>query len=504
MLKYIIYLLFIVFVSACNSNSGSHGHSHDTIGAESNHETHGHEESVLSYTLFNEGYELFVEFTPLIVGYNSNFAAHFTRLADYKPLTQGEVTVSIIKDKKGIRNKVDNPSCPGIFRPKLNPVESGLFKMIFELKTDGKIVVFDLGKIEVFSNKESVKIIEDKNVDDEISFLKEQAWKTDFATMIVKPKEHHAVIQTAGKVKNHPQMSHTVSAQADGRLKLMALSGKSVRKGELVAIIQSAGIDSDISVKFEESKIGFEKTKTDYLRTKSLVESGAISKKDFNTMISAYSQDSIRYFQMKGLVSQGNVNIYAPSDGFITDIIVKNGSMVNEGDDLLKITVNKSFLIETYISSSYAGISKGIFDALFKIPSNGKTFTLDDLAGKLITENFYIQDGSTRMPCNFLVAGSENLFQGQFLEAFLYTDKKDSALVIPISAIIEEQGKHFVYVQTGGESFVKREISFVNNDGQNVEIVNGLKSDERIVSKGVYPIKLSSMSGDLPLHGHTH
>jgi len=79
-----------------------------------------------------------------------------------------------------------------------------------------------------------------------------------------------------------------------------------------------------------------------------------------------------------------------------------------------------------------------------------------------------------------------------------------SALVIPLSSIVEEQGQYYAFVQKGGESFVKRQIEIANSDGILTEVISGLKVGERIVTQGAYQIKLAAMAGDLPLHGHTH
>jgi len=84
------------------------------------------------------------------------------------------------------------------------------------------------------------------------------------------------------------------------------------------------------------------------------------------------------------------------------------------------------------------------------------------------------------------------------------TNPTEKAIVVPYSALLEEQGKYFVYVEKAGESFLKREVVLKGNDGLYAEISSGLKPGERVVTKGIQPIKLSSMAGGLPLHGHTH
>ena len=69
---------------------------------------------------------------------------------------------------------------------------------------------------------------------------------------------------------------------------------------------------------------------------------------------------------------------------------------------------------------------------------------------------------------------------------------------------MEEQGNYYVYVQTSGEGFQKRELKIGVNDGISVQILSGIKENERVVTKGAYQIKLVSMSGKMPEHGHEH
>ena len=40
--------------------------------------------------------------------------------------------------------------------------------------------------------------------------------------------------------------------------------------------------------------------------------------------------------------------------------------------------------------------------------------------------------------------------------------------------------------------------------GSEVEITKGLSLGEVVVTKGVYQVKMASMSGQAPAHGHAH
>jgi membrane fusion protein, heavy metal efflux system len=119
--------LFSFAIIACN-NPASEEHAHAPDGS------HPEEEGLqpVSYTLYSENSELFVEFKPLVVGSTSSFATHLTKLGDnFLPYTEGTVTISLLQGRKGIKNTAKEPGSPGIFRLALQPTQAGLGKLVF-------------------------------------------------------------------------------------------------------------------------------------------------------------------------------------------------------------------------------------------------------------------------------------------------------------------------------------------------------------------------------------
>jgi membrane fusion protein, heavy metal efflux system len=371
-MKTLLYISFIVMTSlfiGCNNNKG--GHTHDTVGGHEAHDDHGHEAGAISYTLFSNDYELFVEFPALMVGQTSTFAAHFTLLSTYKPVSEGKLTLSIIQGNKGIRHSVDAPSSPGIFRPALQPKETGTYKMLFELESPSGNARFEIPEIQVFANAEEAAhaTLEPAN-GDEISYLKEQAWKTEFATQDVSMQPFYSVIHTSAKVKGQAQSSVAINAQTEGQANLIAVLGQSVRKGELLAVIASSGIENNLNSRLKESKIAFEKSKADYNRTKPLVENQVVSQKDFLQIESQYKQDSLRYYQLANQVSQNGLKVTSPVEGFVSSVNVSNGQFVDKSSVIMHIGSNSELLIEAYVNQSDFQKVSGIFDANFSFADN--------------------------------------------------------------------------------------------------------------------------------------
>lgn len=507
-MKKVTFSLFIsmsILFIACNNNKSMGGHSHDTIGGHAEHDDHEHDAGAISYTLFSNDYELFVEFPALTVGQTSTFAAHFTQLNTYKPVAEGKLTVSIIQGTKGLRHTVDAPSTPGIFRPALQPKEPGVYIMLFELESTSGNASFEIPDIQVFADaEEATNAAVEPASGDEISYLKEQAWKTEFATQDVTMQSFYSVIRTSAKVKGQAQSAIAVSAQTEGQANLFAVTGQQVRKGELLAVIASSGIENSLNARLNESKIAFEKSKADYTRTQPLVENRMVSQKEFLQIESQYKQDSLRYFQLANQVSPDGLKVTSPIEGFISSIMVSNGQFVEKGSVIMHVGSKSELLIEAYVNQSDFLKVSGVFDANFSFAGNPETITLKEINGKMISATAFVSETTTRIPVTFSVQNNGKLMPGMFLEAFLKTGLKEQALVVPLSSIIEEQGQYFVFVQTGGESYVEREVVLASNDGILTEITSGLSPGERIVTKGAYQIKLAAMSGALPLHGHTH
>lgn len=515
-IHYILLAMLSIGFIGCNNQKGGHA-GHDDHGG------HGHEAGALSYTLFSNDYELFVEFPALTVGQISAFAAHFTQLTTYKPVAEGKLTVSISKSGKGIRHSVDAPASPGIFRPALQPKEAGIYKMLFELVSPNGNVTFEIPQIQVYANADeaahaseeeaggdepsaasSISQLKSYSESDKISYLKEQVWKTEFETQEITLKPFYSVIHTSAIVSGQPQASVAVNSQSEGQVNLFSIVGQSVKKGDLLAVVAGSGIENNINTKLKESKIAFEKSKADFIRTKPLTAKQIVSQKDFLQIESQYKQDSLKYFQLANQVSQNGLKLTSPIDGFVSKVNVSNGQFVNNGSVVLHVSNRSQVLIEAYVNQSDFQKVNGIFDANFSTADGKESITLAELNGKVTSNNAFVNENSTRIPVSFSAMNNGKLMPGMYLEAYLKTGKKQKALVAPLSSIIEEQGNYYVFLQTGGESFVKQKVEIINSDGKNTEITSGLKAGDRIVTKGAYQVKLAALAGALPIHGHAH
>ena len=89
--------------------------------------------------------------------------------------------------------------------------------------------------------------------------------------------------------------------------------------------------------------------------------------------------------------------------------------------------------------------------------------------------------------------------------ARLHIEVGESAqlLTIPREAVLEEDGKHFVYVVEGPNQYVKREVAVSTISPDQVHVLRGLTSGQRIVTKGAILIKGEEIGGCQPTRSKT-
>lgn len=68
-------------------------------------------------------------------------------------------------------------------------------------------------------------------------------------------------------------------------------------------------------------------------------------------------------------------------------------------------------------------------------------------------------------------------------------------LAVPREAVLEVDGKQFVYVVEEGSRYVKREVTIANISHEQARVVEGLKQGERIVTKGAVLVKGQELQG---------
>ena len=527
-IKIILFALLAIIYTSCNSNHEHDEHDHDHDHSEQEHDVdqeadeddaehaddQEHEDHKIQFTTYNAEFELFAEADPFIVGKASNVLSHFTNLADFKALDKGSITLRLVVSDKETTQTLKKPTRKGIYSFTIKPEHKGIGSLIFDIKTDKGSFKLTVPNISVYTDEHEADHSFHLN-EAELSeantfvFTKEQSWKIDFSTELPKKEVFGQVIKTTGQIQSAQGDEIIVSAKTNGMIKLSSdnvLEGKSVSAGKALFSISGNGLaDNNSSVRFLEAKNNFERTRSEYERSKELAKDKIVSEKALLKAKNEYDNARVIYNNLSKNFNSSGQTVTSPMSGFVKQLFVQNGQYVEPGQAIVSISKNKTLLLRADVQQKYASILGAVKSANIRTLHDNKTYTLEKLNGKLVSFGKQTNSDNYLIPVSLQIDNKGSFFSGGFVELYLKTITNTQVITIPNSSILEEQGVNFVYVQITPELFEKREVKLGASDALKTEVLKGLNTEERIVSIGAINIKLAQATGTLDAHsGHVH
>jgi len=507
-----------LMLAGCNRTSQEGGHSHPHDKAED-------PRPGLSFTDWTEQSELFMEARALVRGTDSSCAAHVTRLRDFAPLGAGKVTVLLQGGPAEEQFVSDKASPPGIFRPVARPSSSGKRHLIVTIEGDGVQSRHDLGEVVVYDSVEAAvaAIPEEAEAPGRITFLKEQQWPIEFGTAPVLQAALRPTIRASGMLRARADGEVVVSAPATGRLLAapegFPVIGSSVKADQPLATLAPRLEASDIAsldLAITSARLELRYAQREHQRLDALAKEGAVPER--RVLDAAHAEDEAkaalaaserRLAQFRGVQrtrgtnAEGGVRIRAPLAGTLVQVETAPGAFVESGSPLFRVVDLSRLWLEARIAEADIDKVRAYRGAWFSVEGSDQVFEVgpDALVGK--SQRI---DPVTRTMS--LVAAVDNadakLAVGAFARVHLITGDAQASLVVPWSAVVDDNGQPVVFVQVEGEAFDRRLVRLGVRDRGQVGILAGLKEGEHVVTKGAWSVKLAASSGSLPAHGHSH
>ncbi len=473
-------------------------------------------------THFSDKTELYVEFPTLVVGQAAVFVAHFTKLADFKPLTEGKLTVVLSGgNAPDERFVVEAQTVPGIFKPGVTPKAAGERELSLIVESALGTLTHELGPVTVFADVKAAQAGHGNNGHDDagIPFSKEQQWKIDFATVeAVKGIARPSVAATA-TIRAHPDGEARLAAPAAGLLRAAGSFprvGQTVTKGQVLAMLAPRlGGDTDqatLEAGAGKARIALDQARRERERMEALFKDEAVAEK---RLLEARANEAMaqaeaaaaqaRAGQFGGAVGKpGGIAIRAPIAGIIADVSVAAGAFVAEGAPLFHVANTARLWLEARVPESEIGRLGTPNGAAFVVDGFDQPFVIEPgRNGKLIGVGGAVDASTRTVPVIFEFANPGSALRlGMTAKAQLFSAGDKVTVLVPTSAIQDESGAQIVYVQTGGESFERRIVQTGARDGANVAILAGLDAGQRVVSKGAYLVRLSRSMAAPVGHGH--
>lgn len=337
------------------------------------------------------------------------------------------------------------------------------------------------------------------NHGNEIVLPAESAKKFGVYSQMVKPQDFNNIIKVTGQIESAASEQSIVTATAPGiiNFKPGIVEGKSINKGTIIATITSKEIAG--GDKNESDRVKVEAAKRELDRLTPLHKDSIITTKEYNAAVEAYEQAKAAY---SGVPSGGSAK--AATSGMITELLVKEGEYVTAGQQIAVISGSDRLTLRADLPEKYYPYLSTIKTATFRASYSNETIHLNEVNGRLIsTPSTASAQQSGYIPIHFSFDNNGSAVPGAYVEIFLIGNVKPDAIVLPIDAITEQQGKHYVYVKLDEECYEKRLVTIGNSNGDEIEILSGLTRKDEVVTKGAIIVKLAESSGAVP-EGHSH
>lgn len=329
--------------------------------------------------------------------------------------------------------------------------------------------------------------------------------KHEYKTAKIQLQSFHQIIKTSGEIINSPSEEIEVVATNNGRISLFAGLAKGVNVNTDQILFQISGdniIDNNIALRYNTAKADFEKAKSDFERAEKLTKNNIISEKEYEQIKLEYSNTKYEYELIAKSYKKGSGVVASPSKGYVKEYFVNEGQYVETGQKLAVINKQSRLRLVAEVSQKYVHNLPEIESATFLINNSEKAFDTESLDGKLISYGKSVNSKSYYIPVIFEIKNDKDLLPGSFTQVFLKGKELKDVIVVPVSALIEEQDNYFVFVEEDHDKFQKRHVILGDSDGTNVLVKEGLSAGEIIVTEGTYFVKLASMSNELPVHSH--
>lgn len=153
----------------------------------------------------------------------------------------------------------------------------------------------------------------------------------------------------------------------------------------------------------------------------------------------------------------GGIVVRAPFAGYVRSLEVVPGAFADKGAALFTLVRSSRGRLQADVPQKYYGRLPEVVSAVF-VAEDGAKYDTDSLNGRVVSYSRAVSP-SGLLTLTLEYDAVPQIPQGAFVQVYLRLKDRRDALTIPLSALTEEQGSYFVYVQQHEEAYEKRPVT---------------------------------------------
>jgi membrane fusion protein, heavy metal efflux system len=313
--------------------------------------------------------------------------------------------------------------------------------------------------------------------------------RTQMQVHAVRTSDMSHVVALPGVVESEPHRNMAILPPLTGLLLSLPIQlGEEVKKGQLLAVIQSANMAQAYADKLK-AKSALKQASEAWIRARKVNRVGANAIKELEQIHNNYRQAQAEMQRAKATLSalgqhqnkKDHLQIHAPIDGKITSLSYGPGAYINDPSaPILNLSnINEVWVTLCIPEHMISWIKEG---QKAKIQVDAYPQRIWD--GTISFTNNII-DPDTRCNKSRIALSNPDVSLQPNMFATVYTEvPQKEQIIIPLSAVFMNDDTTAVFVEVKPWIFTARPVILGPEDGEQARISSGLKAGERIVIAG--------------------
>ena len=290
------------------------------------------------------------------------------------------------------------------------------------------------------------------------------------------------------------QVEATKSANLSTRMMgyvqdLPVKTGQKVNKGDLLISVSNTDLlakKGQVEAGVMQAEAAFKNADKDYERFQALFAKKSASQKELDDMTTRYEMAKAGLEVARQMENEVNAqfsyaNIRAPFSGVVINTFVKEGDMANPGMPLVSMEAPGKMQIVAMVSESEIKYVHEGLAADISLKSIGKT-----IEGTVSEVSLSAKNTGGQYVVKIDMESDSSVFAGMYANVQIHANRKSNqaeneSVWIPEDALVHQGQLTGVYTIGNENAAILRWLRTGRNNGEAVEVLSGLKSDETFI-----------------------
>jgi cobalt-zinc-cadmium efflux system membrane fusion protein len=304
-------------------------------------------------------------------------------------------------------------------------------------------------------------------------------------------------LKLTGEVQFDARRVAHVSSQAEGIIRKVDVTlGDPVKQGQPLIQISSVTVgEAQASLIAAESV--FELAKRKHERVQTLRQENIASERELLEAQQELEVAKIRAqaerskLHTLGAGSRGGIVLRSPTDGTVLDMHAVAGEVARAEQSLITVGDNSSVWVWADLyERDIALVKRAQAQKPLAATIQVKGYPGQEFHGVVDFVSPAMSERSRTVKVRIAVPNPKGeLLAGMFAQVNVFIPGNERVLAIPSKAVVEDEGRAFVFVHHEGDYYLRRPVEAGRNFAGFVEILDGLAGDEVVVANGAFLMK---------------